>query len=80
MIGEFFFIKEKIKRLINEWFDKKSDKILDLGCGSKPYYHEDIEGKIVCLDINKTSRTHIVSDANNLPFKSCFLKSLPHVF
>ena len=69
MIGEFFLIKGKIKGLINESFAGKSDKILDLGCGSDPYYHEDIEGKIFCLDINKTSKTHLVSDADKLPFK-----------
>lgn len=69
MIGEFFLIKGKIKRLINRSFANRSDKILDLGCGSNPYYHEDIEGKIVCLDINKTSKTHLVSDADKLPFR-----------
>ncbi len=69
MIGEFFLIKGKIKRLINKSFANRSDKILDLGCGSNPYYQEDIEGKIFCLDINKTSKTHLVSDADKLPFR-----------
>ncbi|MEK6946703.1 MAG: class I SAM-dependent methyltransferase [Nanoarchaeota archaeon] len=62
-------IKGKIKRLINKSFANRSDKILDLGCGSNPYYQEDIEGKIFCLDINKTSKTHLVSDADKLPFR-----------
>lgn len=69
MIGEFFIIKNKIKNLINSEFNNKNDKILDLGCGSKPYYHENIKGSIVCLDIAKTSKIHLVSDADKLPFK-----------
>ena len=69
MLGEFFIIKNKIKNLINSEFKNNKDKILDLGCGDKPYYHEDMQGKVICLDISKNSRAHIVSDANSLPFK-----------
>jgi len=69
MIGDFFIIKNKIKNLINYEFNGKNDKVLDLGCGSNPHYHKGFKGKIICLDINKTSKTHIVSDADKLPFK-----------
>ena len=69
MLGEFFIIKSKIKNLIRDSLSDENDRILDLGCGSSPYYHEDIRGKIVCADIKKTSKTHIVSDADRLPFK-----------
>lgn len=69
MIGEFLIIKNKIRKLIKPFFENKYDKILDLGCGDNPYYHEVISGDIVCLDIKKTSRTHLVSDAEKLPFK-----------
>ena len=70
MLGEFFIIKNKIKNLVNSEFKNNKDKILDLGCGNNPYYHENISGKIICLDIKKTSRTHLISDAGKLPFKS----------
>ena len=69
MLGEFFIIKKKIKNLINSEFKNKNNKILDLGCGENPYYHQDISGKIICLDIKKTSKAHLVSDADKLPFK-----------
>lgn len=69
MLGEFFLIKSKIRMLLAAYFSNKHDKILDLGCGDMPYYHDDIKGSIVCLDIIKTSKTHVVSDAGSLPFK-----------
>ena len=69
MLGEFFIVKSRIKNLINSEFKSNNDKILDLGCGDIPYYHEDIQGKIICLDIKKTSKIHLISDAGKLPFK-----------
>lgn len=69
MLGEFFIIKNKIRGFLGACFSSKSDKILDLGCGEKPYYHDSIEGNIICLDIIKTSKAHLVSDADRLPFK-----------
>ena len=77
MLGEFFLIKSKIRMLLAAYFSNKHDKILDLGCGDMPYYHDDIKGSIVCLDIIKTSKTHVVSDAGSLPFKpSSFDKAI----
>ena len=69
MLLEFFIIKYKTRNLIKSSFNNKKDKILDLGCGDKPYYHDVIEGNIVCLDIIRTTKAHIVSDADKLPFK-----------
>lgn len=69
MLGEFFLIKNKIRGFLRTSFNNKNDKILDLGCGEKPYYHDAIEGEIICLDIIKTSKTHLISDADKLPFK-----------
>ena len=69
MLWEFFIIKSRIKNLIRDSSSNESSRILDLGCGSSPYYHESIRGKIVCADIKKTPKTHIVSDAGRLPFK-----------
>ena len=69
MLGEFFIIKNKIRGFLRASFRNKNDKILDLGCGEKPYYHDSIEGKVICLDIIKTSKTHLVSDADSIPFR-----------
>lgn len=69
MLCEFFLIKNKIRGFLRASFSNKNDKILDLGCGEKPYYHDAIEGKIICLDIIKTSKTHLISDADKMPFK-----------
>lgn len=68
MLGEFFLIKNRIKCLIESAFSKKG-KVLDLGCGEEPYYQKYITGSIVSLDIKKTSKTHLISDADKLPFK-----------
>ena len=69
MLGEFFIIKNKIRGFLRASFRNKNDKILDLGCGEKPYYHDSIEGKVICMDIIKTSKTHLVSDADSIPFR-----------
>ena len=69
MLGEFFLIKRSINCKIESELSSKSDKILDMGCGNKPHYHKVIKSGIVCLDIEKTSKAHLVSDADKLPFK-----------
>ncbi|MBI2654837.1 class I SAM-dependent methyltransferase [Candidatus Woesearchaeota archaeon] len=69
MLGEFFLIKRNINCKIESALNSKNDKILDLGCGNKPHYHKVIKSSIVCLDIEKTSKAHLVSDADKLPFK-----------
>ena len=69
MMGEFFLIKRKINYLVKSTLKAKSDKILDLGCGNDPYYHDAVQCNIVCLDIIPTLKTHLVSDAGKLPFR-----------
>jgi len=68
MIGEFFIIKKRILRLIKGQF-KNSDIVLDVGCGEKPYYHESVKSRMICADIKKTKKSHIVCDASCLPLK-----------
>ena len=70
MIGEFFIISRRINKKIKSVFTDKSDKILDLGCGSNPKYHKSINGRIVCFDKTESKITNVVGDANNLPFKA----------
>lgn len=69
MIGEFFILKLRIKKYLKNIFSSDDDKILDLGCGNNPYYHRVIRGSIVCIDVLKTDKTHIVGDAGLLPLK-----------
>jgi len=61
-------IKKKTIELFNGLF-KSSDTVLDVGCGKNPYYHQNIKAKIICADIDKTKKTHIVCDAMSLPLK-----------
>lgn len=68
MIGEFFLIKRKVLALFKNIF-KSSDKVLDVGCGNDPYYHESLSSKIICLDLTNNQKAHIVGDAMNLPIK-----------
>lgn len=68
MLGEYFIVKRRIMGLFGGIFSK-DDIVLDVGCGSKPYYHEKIKARIVCADIVKTKKTHIVCDASFLPVK-----------
>lgn len=68
MLGEFFIIKKRILALLEGIF-KNSDIVLDIGCGEKPYYHQSIKAKIVCVDIKHTEKTHVICDAMSLPLK-----------
>ena len=69
MLLEFFILKNRVRKLIRDnFFDEKS-KVLDIGCGENPFYHEDIRGKIISFDLKRTSRTHVIGDAGFVPFK-----------
>lgn len=70
MIGEFFLISGKINKEIAEIFANNKDAVLDLGCGNKPGYHRQIKGKIICFDRSKNKITHVVGDADKLPFRA----------
>jgi len=65
---EFFIIKKRKLQLLKDIF-KKSDIVLDVGCGVKPNYHEILKAKVVCVDIKHTKKTHLVADALSLPIK-----------
>ena len=69
MIGEFSIIKKRIEKHVKDIFTNSNDKILDLGCGKCPYYHRFMKGKIICFDIEKSSKTHLVGNADFMPFK-----------
>jgi SAM-dependent methyltransferase len=69
MIWEFFIIKAKFLSLFKSFFPDKNKKVLDLGCGSNPYYHKCIKCDIYCLDIKKTKISDVVGTASSLPFK-----------
>ncbi|MBI2208880.1 class I SAM-dependent methyltransferase [Candidatus Woesearchaeota archaeon] len=68
MLGEYFVIRGKISNLFEGIF-YKNEVVLDIGCGDRPYYHKKIKAKIVCADIVKTKKGHIVCDASSLPIK-----------
>lgn len=65
----FFIIKRRIADYIRKIFTNSNDKILDIGSGKNPFYHSFMKGKIVCFDIKKFDKTHVIGDANLLPFK-----------
>lgn len=69
MKGEFFIIKMHFTRHIKSIFTNSNDKILDIGCGYGPFYHKIIKGQITCFDIKKSDKTHVIGDADFLPFK-----------
>ena len=68
MLKEFFLIRKRISMLLKDLF-KNSDIVLDISCGNKPYYHKSIKAKIICADIVKTKKTHVVCDSMYLPLK-----------
>ncbi|MBI3034914.1 methyltransferase domain-containing protein [Candidatus Woesearchaeota archaeon] len=66
---EFFTIKSRIEKCVRDVFSDSNDKILDIGSGKMPYYHGFMKGKIVSFDIKKSDKTHVIGDADALPFK-----------
>ena len=68
MLGEYIIIRGKINSMFEGIFSK-NEIVLDIGCGNKPYYHKNIKAGIVCADIVKTGKSHIVCDASHLPVK-----------
>ncbi len=69
MIGEFFILRRQIEKEIDRVFNNESDKILDIGSGSNPNYQRLMKGKITNFDIERTSKSHLIGDADFLPFK-----------
>ena len=70
MTLEFVIIRKRLLKCFKSAAKKDTDRILDLGCGQKPYYHSKLKGRIVCFDKLHTKKAHIIGDANCLPFKS----------
>ena len=66
MKGEFFIISRIVGEKLASVFNNPNDKILDIGCGKNPKYHESVKGKIVCFDVYKTASSTIVGDADEL--------------
>lgn len=69
LYGEVFFLRRRIKKCMESIFDRENDKILDIGCGDRPFYKEVIKGKVYGFDIIPSDYTHFVGNADNLPFK-----------
>lgn len=70
MTLEFIIIRRRLLKCFESAAKKDTDRVLDLGCGQKPYYHSKIRGKIICFDKLPTKKAHIIGDADYLPFKS----------
>ena len=69
IFGEFFVLKQRIKKLIMEVPKSKQDLILDIGCGEKPYYHKLINGKIISIDIKKSKTADLICNSHNIALK-----------
>ena len=69
MKGEFFIIKWRIEKYLRDVFTNSNDKILDIGSGYNHFYHKFMKGRIVCFDIEDFGKTHVIGDADSLPFK-----------
>ncbi len=66
MIDSLFFEHKKIKKKISLVFTNPKDRILDMGCGSNPWYHDSMKGNSINFDIKKTPVTDVVGDADTL--------------
>ena len=66
---EFFIIRSRIISRIRGIFNNQYDKLLDIGSGSDADYHEFIKGKLVSFDIKKSGKSHVIGDADFLPFR-----------
>ena len=65
---EFFITRARINNLFKNIF-ADSDKVLDIGCGERPYYHKNIGAEIICADIRQTKKAHFICDAMKIPIK-----------
>lgn len=64
-------LSEQIKRTIDKEIRNKKVRILDVGCGNKPYYpfFESVATSYTGLDICTGEKVDIVSSAEKIPFK-----------
>ena len=69
MKGEFFILKRHIEKYLREIFTSSYNKILDIGSGDNPRYHKFMKGRIISFDIKNADKTHVIGDADFLPFK-----------
>lgn len=69
IFGEFVIQRAQLIRRISGIFTDDRNKVLDIGCGNNPYYHNYMKGKVTCFDIKKSKIAHIVGDADYLPFR-----------
>ena len=91
-INPFYFVRSSIYRSIKKNAHELSGKILDFGCGNKPYQHLFKYEKYIGIDIKQDGHNHkeepidIYYDGKNIPFKnehfnSCFSSQVfEHVF
>jgi len=66
----FYRAKKKIENEIKKVFDNSSDKILDIGCGINPWYHQIIKGSLTRFDIiDDKNHIDVTGSMEHLPFE-----------
>jgi SAM-dependent methyltransferase len=64
-------LSEQIKKTINAEIGNKKVRILDVGCGNKPYFpfFEGVAESYIGLDVYAGEKVDIISPAEKIPFK-----------
>jgi SAM-dependent methyltransferase len=91
-INPFYFTRRELHRHIQSFAQKIKGKVLDIGCGSKPYRYLFRVNRYIGIDLKKSGHNHSTSnidifyDGKHIPFPKNHFSSvvmfevLEHVF
>lgn len=81
-VNPFYFLRKELYKNIRDLAPQLSGKLLDFGCGRKPYQHLFSVDRYIGIDMEQTGHEHTLSkvdvyyDGKNIPFENEYFDSV----